>query len=148
MNNKEVFQFYKHYIHFYNNTSFEEFSEIYTEELGDIPLYLMKAALKKWRTKAKGAFPPSVYELKEILWRIKLIAQSKLFDSNYNEEWNAIHYGTSKYSPADLISETEDEKWVKYDKARPVLSAEEKSQLATIVAELNRGLRGFNSQYE
>ena len=148
MNREEIKDFYQIYSRYYIGGKYSVFEAVFIDEFGDVPFYLMRAALNKWTSTSKGAFPPKVMELKEILWRIKLIAQGKLFDSNYNEEWNAIHYGTSKFSPADLISETEDEKWVKYDKVRPVLSAEEKSQLASIVAELNRGLRGFNSQYE
>lgn len=150
MNKEEIIELFHFYKRYYNKADYKLFVEIFEDEFSDIPTDLMKMALKKWLTSSKARYQPTIIELKELLWRIKMISVAKLFDSDLNEKWNEENYSTRVYAPdlSGLINETEDEKWIVNDKLKPVLTPEEKANLTNIVSVLNIGLRGFNEEYE
>lgn len=148
MNEEEIFEFYQYYKRFYFAGDVKSFLNVFGEEFKGIPLDIMKQALQRWSRRPKGSNPPTVFELKDTLWRMKLVAMARLFESDQNEQWNQEYFGTRHYSPAELINETEDEKWAIYDEMKPVLSEDQKIKLTAAIAKIKAGLKGFNEQYE
>lgn len=166
MTQNEIDDFIKYYRRYYTLKHYKDLAEALGDEFGKIPLSYMKAALRKWSRTEKGQFQPTMLELKEMLWRIKLVAIAKLFDSDQNEKYNAEKFSTHEYIEPDpvfnqiykpediakLSAEERDElingSWIIHDTLKPVLSAAEKQAYIETISILNIGLDGFNEQYE
>lgn len=166
MTQNEIDDFIKYFRRYYTLKNTKDLAEALADEFAKIPLQYMKAALRKWSKTEKGQFQPTVFELKEMLWRIKLVAIAKLFDSDQNEIYNAEKFSTQEYiepdavfnqiySPEDIANLSAEERdelingsWIIHDTLKPVLSAAEKRAYIKTISILNIGLEGFNEQYE
>lgn len=145
MNKKEALDFYGLYRSFYAvSCSKFHFIESYSTEFSTIPYNLILAAFKNWQKFYKGCYPPTLMEIKDRLWRMKLIAGAKLRDDAYNRAWNEKMAGLSVEYFDDVLGYT-----VAFTReARPVLPDEKIKEIEAIYETLEKGLNGFNKSYE
>lgn len=150
MNYAESAEFVDYYKRYYKVKNPSVLCRVVQEEFSYIPLELMIKALRWWTNRPKGMFEPTVLELRDALWRMKIVAIARLFDSDQNEKWNKEHIGQTFFSDNELINEEIEDKWTTFtdEDRKPTLPEEEKVKLTKIISTLEIGLRGFNKQYE
>lgn len=158
MNSTEIGQLFRFYRRYYTAGSFDDFRETIEDEFSKIPAEIYKAALKKWIKSKKGKFPPTVLELKDNIWKIKILLESEIEQSQKNHEWNEKYYGKTEviHSEADEVmlmfgggSEFDSEDVVvMHDTKKPELSPAEMEYYTRLYEVLVDGLRGHNEEFE
>lgn len=145
MNRVEVEKFYDLYRSYYFAAGKRQlFINSYLDEFPTIPYYVMVAAFKNWQKSFKGCYPPTLMEIKERLWKIKLIAMNKLLNDQEAKEFNETVAGSHVDYYDDLLEQQVE---FTYDR-RPRLSEAQQSDLDNLIEIIVSDLGDFNKQLE
>lgn len=145
MTRNEAEEFYQLYRFSYVVTIGKKFFiDSYVNEFPTIPLNIIIAAFNHWKKSDKSTFPPTLMEIKEQLWRIKLVASANLFDDDLNRKYNEELAGTT----VDYYDEILGSRTTYTHKFKEILTKEEREELQTVINTIVKDLGAFNTQYE